>query len=64
MLSQTKENLQDIVGKLQLLDFTLDTLGRTHSDNKEKAETVLKTISAHKMKLVDEILRLSGVTEA
>lgn len=64
MLSQTKENLQDIVGKLQLLDFTIDTIGRTHSEYKEKAETVLKTISAHKMKLIDEIMHLSGVTKA
>lgn len=63
MLSQTKENLQDIVGKLQLLDFAIDTIGKTHNDYKEKAETVLKTISAHKIKLVDEIVRLSGIIE-
>ena len=59
MLSQTKENLQDIVGKLQLLDMSLDTLGRTHTDFKDSVDTKVKQISEHKLKLVDEIIRLS-----
>lgn len=61
MLSETKQNLQEIVNKLQVLDFVIDTSGRTHKDDLEKAEIFLKRASSHKVKLIEEVLRLSGV---
>ncbi len=59
MFTGTKETLQDIVGKIQLLDLALDTINRVHKDNLEEVDTKVKIISTHKLKLVDEIIRLS-----
>lgn len=61
MLSETKTNLQELINKLQVLDFTIDTTGRLHKDNEEIAGVYLKRICAHKVKLIDEVLRLNGV---
>lgn len=62
-MSLNKENIQAAVNKIQVLDFTIDTLGRTHKDDVVKAEELLKRASAHKLKLVEEILRLSNVAD-
>ncbi len=59
MLSGTKELLQDLVGKIQLLDLALDTINRVHKDNLEEVDAKVRVISTHKLKLVDEIIRLS-----
>lgn len=61
MLSETKQNLQEIVNKIQVLDYVIETSSRTHKDHLEKAETFLKRASTHKVKLIEEVLRLSGV---
>lgn len=63
MLSQTKEQVQQILNKIQVLDFALDTLARTHKDDTAKAEELFKRASTHKLKLVEEMLRLSNATE-
>ncbi len=64
MLPSTKDQLQTIVNKLQVLDYTLQSLNSTHVEHKEKAETLFKRISTHQLKLVDEVARLSGADEA
>lgn len=60
MLSQTKEQLQELVGKVQLLDFVIGSLNNNHKDLKEQVEDQYITASNHKLKLTAEILRLSG----
>lgn len=59
MLSETKQNLQEIIAKIQLLDMSLETLNRIHKDQAPEVDERVKTISTHKLKLVDEIIRLS-----
>lgn len=63
MLSQTKEEIQLLINKVQILDFTLNTLNLAHKDDAATVETLFKRASAHKMKLLDEILRLSNAKE-
>lgn len=63
MLSETKTQVQDLVNKIQVLDFTLNTLNLAHKDDAEKVEGLFKRASAHKMKLIDEVLRLSNANE-
>ncbi len=63
MLSQTKENIQAIVNKIQVLDFTLNTLNLSHKDSADEVERLFKIASAHKLKLIAEILRLSNAGE-
>lgn len=60
MLSQTKEQVQSLVNKVQVLDFTLETLKLAHKDDAEKVEILFRRASNHKMKLIEEILRLSN----
>lgn len=60
MLSQTKENIQNIIQKIQVLDFTLQTLGATHKDHVAQTEVLIKQASVHKLKLVSELLTLSN----
>ena len=63
MLSQTKENIQALVNKIQVLDFVLNTLNLSHKDSAEKVEELFKRASSHKLVLVEEILRLNHVAE-
>lgn len=58
MLSQTKENIQNIVNKLTVYDFLLQTLMTSGNENKERAETLAKSICARKVVLVEEAERL------
>ncbi len=60
MLSQTKEQVQDLVNKIQVLDFVLNTLNLSHKDSAEEVERQFKLASDHKLKLTSEILRLSN----
>ena len=60
MLSQTKEQLQLLTNKVQLMDFVLQSLNLNHAEYKEIIEEQYKRASNHKLKLTDEILRLSG----
>lgn len=63
MLSQTKEQIQAIVNKVQILDFALNTLNLSHKDSAEEVEKLFKQASAHKLKLIGELLRLSNASE-
>jgi hypothetical protein len=58
MLSQTKENVQDILAKLQVLDFMFQTSGQTHVEKKEDVETLLKKVTTKKLILLEELFRL------
>lgn len=60
MLSETKEQTQLLVNKVQVLDFVLQSLNLNHGDYKDRIEEQYKQASNHKLKLTDEILRLSG----
>jgi len=63
MLSQTKEQVQDLVNKIQVLDFALNTLNLSHKEQAELVETLFKQASVHKLKLIGELLRLSNAGE-
>lgn len=63
MLSQTKENIQMIVNKIQTLDFALNTLNLSHKDSAEEVERLFKQASTHKLKLIAEMLRLLNASE-
>ncbi len=63
MLSQTKENIQNIVNKIQVLDFALNTLNLSHKDSAEEVEKLFRQASAHKLKLISELLSLEGAQE-
>ncbi len=60
MLSQTKDQVQALVNKVQVLDFVLNTLNLSHKEHSETVEAQFKRASEHKLKLTDEILRLSN----
>ncbi len=63
MLSQTKEQVQQIVNKIQVLDFALNTLNLSHKDDAVEVEKLFKQASTHKLKLIAEVLRLSNAGE-
>lgn len=63
MLSETKDQIQNMVNKIQVLDFVLNTLNLSHKDHADEVEKRFKQASAHKLKLAAEILRLSNAAE-
>lgn len=63
MLSETKEQTQLLINKVQVLDFVLQSLNLNHADYKDRIEAQYKRASNHKLKLTEEILRLSGATD-
>lgn len=63
MLSQTKQQVQELINKVQVLDFALNTLNLSHKDSADEVERLFKQASAHKLKLISEILRLSNASE-
>lgn len=63
MLSETKQQLQEVTNKIQLLDFVITALNVTHPENKDKVDGMFKDISTHKIKLAEEVLRLARVME-
>lgn len=60
MLSQTKEQVQLLVNKVQILDFVLNTLNLSHKELADEVEKQFKQASVHKLKLTAEILRLNN----
>jgi hypothetical protein len=60
MLSQTKEQSQTIINKIQVLDFVIQTLNTNHTDYKDRVEEYFKRASSHKLKLIDELLNLQN----
>lgn len=63
MLSQTKENIQNVINKIQVLDYMLEALKMTHKDDSVKVEELFRRATAHKLTLIDEVLRLNSVPE-
>ncbi len=63
MLSQTKEKVQELVNKVNVLDYVLNTLNLSHKDQAETVEKLFKQASSHKLVLLEEILRLSNAKE-
>lgn len=60
MLSETKEQIQLLINKVQVLDFVLQSLNLNHADYKDRIEEQYKQASNHKLKLTSEILRIQG----
>lgn len=60
MLSQTKEQVQELVNKVQVIDFVLNSLNLNHKEYADRIEEQYKQASNHKLKLTAEILRLSN----
>ncbi len=58
MLGETKTNILDILTKLQAYESGLGSLNTSHPADKEKADTLYKSISARKLVLIEELHRL------
>ncbi len=58
MLGETKTNIQNIVNKLQVNDFILQTLQSCGVANKDKAEEIAKGVCDRKLVLIEELVRL------
>ncbi len=55
MLSESKQNIIDILAKLQAYESALASINTSHPDDKEKADTLHKSISARKLVLIEEL---------
>lgn len=60
MLGQTKEEIQRLVAKVEVINFVLNSLNMNHKDYSAAIEEQYKQASNHKLKLTSEILRLVG----
>lgn len=60
MLSQTKEEIQNLVNKVNVFNFVLESLQANHKDYSDEIEKQYKQASCQKLKLTAEILRLNG----
>lgn len=58
MLGETKQNIVDILTKLQAYESGLASLQTIHADFKEQAEKQHKQMSERKLTLVAELHRL------
>ena len=68
MLQQTAQQKQELVNKINVLDFAINQLKTVEvkKDDKENIDLIQKKIldaSKHKLKLIDELLRLSNVKD-
>lgn len=63
MLEGTVNNIKDLIAKLQVAENVLAGLNRTHVDDKEQAEKILKRVSKRKLIWMEEVLRLIDVPE-
>ncbi len=62
-MESNKDQIQDLINKIQVLDFAANELNNTHKDFSPECEGLFKKASAHKLKLIDELLRLSNVKD-
>ena len=60
MLQATKDTIENVVGKIQLFDNLIVSLGKTTKGGFKKAEELCDTLSNKKLVLVEELLRLLG----
>lgn len=64
MLSETQQQIQTLINKVDLLDHIARSVASlTIETEKEKSETQVKLAVTHKLKLTDELLRLLGSKE-
>lgn len=63
MEESRKEEIQALVNKVQILEFVLGTLNVNHKEYADRIEKQYKQASNHKLKLTEEILRLTGARE-
>lgn len=61
MTSKTQEQILALTNKVQLLDFIITGLNVTHPDHKPTVDTIFKDVSAHKIKLIEELVRVARV---
>ncbi len=61
MLGQTKEQIQELIGKVQLLDFVIAASNNNHKEYQSNFEHLFKDVSGHKLKLLEEVARMSNV---
>ena len=58
MNSQIQQNKIDILNKLGALDAMLESLGKIHKDDGDKADEMVKKISTRKLVLMEELYNL------
>lgn len=57
-MSETKQNLVDLLTKIQAYDGLIQSLQHTHKDDEVKVTELLKVISARKLVLIEETHKL------
>lgn len=62
-MMSNKEQTQELVNKIQIMDFAILGLNNNHKDFANETEELLKKASSHKLKLIGELLRLSNVKD-
>ena len=62
-LTATKELIDSILKKIQVIDFILQSLATNYPGYKDRIELQVRQASNHKLKLTAEILRLTGCDE-
>ena len=60
VLTETKEQIQTLVNKINTIDFVMEKLQTSHKDDSVEIEKQFKLASTHKLKLTSELLRLLG----
>lgn len=58
MNDKVKENINEIVAKVRVIDGMMQSLVLTHEDDKDKREELLKRYSGRKLILVEEVYGL------
>lgn len=58
MLGETKQNIVDVLTKLQAYESILTSLNSVHETYKDKGTELYKSISERKLVLIEEVHRL------
>lgn len=58
MLGQTKENIQNVVEKVNILTAGINSLSNNHKEFDEKTNVVHKKYTERKLVLLDELFNL------
>lgn len=60
-MSVTKEQIGELIEKIRLLEFILTSVNVVHAEHKAKQDQLFKDVSEHKLKLVEELVRVARV---
>lgn len=60
MLPQTEKELGDLTKKISLLSGVIANLGDIHKDYDKEVAVLHKRASIHKLKLLENVLKLAG----